>query len=150
MSENARKLTMCLVFLLFFSFVSQVVADDPVRIHAAIITASNQGNDFNLDNDAYRDQLIKLFSYSNYQQNANLSLDLIQGTETKTQLPDGYELVLNLQGKEEGRILVHAVIQKDNKQYVNTVLSILEQGVVFLGGAPVQGGELIIVLETGF
>jgi len=127
---------------------SLVFAQQTAPIHVTVLVASRQGSDFDLDNDAYRDQLIQLFSYSSYHQKKELRAELKKAERTIIPLPDGFELVLTLQGQEEGRIFVQALIRKGRKQYVDSTLSILTPGVVFLGGPAVQDGTLIIVLES--
>lgn len=122
-------------------------ADAPVRVKGTIITASNNGSDYDLDNDAYRDQLIKLFSYTRYHQIDQFSTQLQKAERQKITLPGGYELVLTLLEQEGDRTLIQALIRKDGTQYVDTVLSILGAGVAFLGGPPVEEGVLIIMLE---
>ena len=136
----------------FFCTASPARAEEVTQIksNVTILVASNEGNDFNLVNDAYRDELIKLFSYTSYNQVDALRRDLVRGVAQKINLPEGYELLLTLQGKENGRVQVQAVIRKAGVQYVDTMLSILMPGVVFVGGPPVEKGSLIIVLETGF
>ena len=126
------------------------MAGHDVNLHAAVIVASNKGSDFNLVNDAYRDQLIQLFSYSSYHQIEDFSRSLRKGKKETFDLPEDYKLLLTLHGIEKGRVMVQAVIHKGNKQYMDTTVSILRPGVVFLGGPPAAGGVLIIVLETGF
>lgn len=124
---------------------------DLIELHGTIVTASNNGNDFNIVNDTFRDELMKLFSYSDYNQEREFVLKLVKAERQRLELPGGYELILTLQGKEKGRIYVQAVIRKDNEQYLDTVLSILNPGVVFVGGPSVpEKGDLIIILETGF
>ncbi|MBN1687520.1 MAG: hypothetical protein JW893_00310 [Candidatus Omnitrophica bacterium] len=126
-------------------------AAERVRVKVQVLTASNEGTDFNLVNDAYRDQLIELFSYSHYEQEEPVLVSLQRAERSKIDLPDGYELILTLQAVESNRVLVQALIRREGRQYVDTVLSILNPGVVFLGGPPVgANGALIIVLETGF
>ena len=142
-------------FLVFTFLVTVSVARaqdvTQIKANATILVASNQGNDFNLVNDAYRDELIKLFSYTSYNQVNAVRRDLVRGVAQKINLPEGYELLLTLQeGKESGPLQVHALIRKGEVQYVDTVLAIMQPGVVFVGGPPVQNGNLIIVLETGF
>lgn len=146
------KLWIGLTVSLFFCSSTLVNADNVTQIKAnvTILVASNEGNDFNLINDAYRDELIKLFSYTSYNQVNAVRRDLVREVPQKINLPEGYELLLTLQGKEEGRMQVRALVQKQGVQYVDTVLSILQPGVVFLGGPPVTEGALIIILETGF
>lgn len=123
----------------------------PLEIHGTIVTASNNGSDFNIVNDTFRDELMKLFSYSAYNQEKEFVLKLIKSERQRMELPGGYELILTLQDIEQGRVYVQAVIRKDNEQYLDTVLSILNPGVVFVGGPAVPDkGDLIIVLETGF
>ena len=135
--------------LVFGVFTAFAVADQSVRVHVTILIASNEGDDFNLVNDAYRDQLIELFSYSAYRQIETVPAMLNRAERVRLPLPDDFELVLTLQGTERGRILVQSLIRKDGLQYLDTILSILDPGVVFLGGPPAQEGSLIIVLETG-
>ncbi len=135
-------------FLVLLSFVPSTYAQQTAPLHVTVLVASRQGSDFDLDNDAYRDQLIQLFSYSSYHQKKELRADLKKGERTVVPLPDGYELVLTLQDQEKGRIFIQALIRKGRDQYVDSVLSILTPGVVFLGGPAVQGGTLIIVLES--
>ncbi len=140
-----------LLTALVFAFPSVPCrAEEAVRVHTTILVASNNGNDFNLVNDAYRDQLIQLFSYTAYTQVDDINSDLANLQPKVLDLPDGYQLTLTLTKVEKGRVMVQAGIRKDNKEYLDTVVSILRPGVVFLGGPPAQGGALIIVLETGF
>lgn len=125
--------------------------DTPLEIHGTIVTASNNGTDFNIVNDTFRDELMKLFSYSAYEQDREFVLKLVKSERQRMELPGGYELMLTLQDVEKGRVYIQAVIRKDNEQYLDTVLSILNPGVVFVGGPAVpEKGDLIIVLETGF
>ena len=139
-----------LVTALFFIFQPFSFSDETIRVHVTVLIASNEGSDFSLVNDAYRDQLIQLFSYTSYHQAKEYSVDLRKSERQKLDLPGAYELLLNLQGVEKGRAMVQALIRKETTQYVDTVLSILRPGVVFVGGPDVGKGALIIVLETGF
>ena len=147
------RLRMPLLFVMFSlllgsSLVSDAFADTAVPLHVTILSASQGGSDFNLDNDAYRDQLIQLFSYRSYQQKKDLNVDLKKGERVLVPLSDGYELILTLQDQENGRIHVQALIRKGREQYMDSVLAILTPGVVFLGGPSVSEGTLIIVLES--
>jgi len=137
-------------FLLFFLLLPIAGAESTVRVNATVLIASNEGSDFDLDNDVFRDDLIELFSYSAYRQIDVSSLDLKRAERVKLDITGGYELMLTLQGEEKDRILIQAVIRKDGKPYVDTILSVLSPGVAFLGGPEVFEGTLIIVLETGF
>ncbi len=143
------------LFVLGVFFASLLVnpsarAEESARLRIGILIASNEGNEYDLDNDAYRDQLIQLFSYTSYHQTGSFLKSLKKSKREKIKLSEGYELILTLQGTEKGRISVQAVIRKGKQQYVDTVLSILKPGVVFVGGPPVAVGSLIIILETGF
>lgn len=138
-------------FLLTVSSALPAYAAAPIaQIHVTFLIASNEGNDFNLVNDAYRDQLLKLFSYTSYTQIDDVLTNLERAKRETLELPDGYQLMLTLQDVEKGRVQVQAMIRKENTRYLDTVVSILRPGVVFLGGPSAQGGTLIIVLETGF
>jgi hypothetical protein len=120
------------------------------RAAVTVLVASNEGADFDLVNDAYRDQLINLFSYTSYKQTDQQAVELKRGERAEIALPEGYELVLTYQGAENGRHLVNALIRRERQQFVNTILSIVKPGVVFLGGPPVKEGVLILVVEMGF
>jgi len=135
------------VSLLCFTH-STLHADPTERMVVTILQASNEGSDFDLDNDDFRDQLIQLFSYTAYQQKDQVQVHLQRAQRQKISLPYGYELLLNLQGVEEKRLMVQAVIRKGNTAYVDTVLAILKPGVVFVGGPPSNGGVLILVIEA--
>lgn len=140
-----------LVAGILFNFNTPVHAEvEQAKVKVTILTASNQGNDFDIVNDAFRDRLIKLFAYSSYHQIKEETVDLSKAERRHMDLPGKYELILTLHGLEKERVLVQAMVRKDNKQYVDTVLSILKPGVVFLGGPSADEGDLIIVLETGF
>ena len=127
-----------------------IYAQEAERITGTVLIASNVGTDIEIDNDDYRDQLIELFSYSSYRQEDSFVLNLERGKSSKVVLPSGYDLKLAFQGLEEDRALVQAVIRKEGRNYVHTVLSIQKPGVVFLGGPPTADGVLILVLEAGF
>ena len=137
-------------FFLGVSVSSGEETVNQIKANVTVLVASNHGNDFNLINDAYRDELIQLFSYTSYNQVNAVRRDLVRGVPQRIDLPESYELLLTLQGRENGRFQVQAVIRKGGVQYVDTILSILEPGVVFVGGPQVEKGALIIVLETGF
>ena len=136
----------------FLPIVSSAQAEDTavVKTNVTILEASNEGSDFNLVNDAYRDELIKLFSYTSYNQVDTVLRELKKAVREKIDLPEGYELLLTLHNQEKGRVQVQALIRKKGVAYMDTVVSILQPGVVFVGGPPVKKGALIIVLETGF
>jgi hypothetical protein len=139
-----------LLFTAFLISIPAVNAEGTVKVQAAMVIASNEGNDFDLVNDDYRDELIKLFSYSAYRQIDSVSRGLKKAVREKIDIEGGYELILTLQGVEEGRVMIQAVIRKEGRQYVDTVLSILKPGVVFVGGPPMGKGALIIILEAGY
>ena len=142
------------IFLVMTAFLMMMApplqAGETAKIHATILIASDQGNDFNLTNDTYRDQLSKLFSYKSYKQIDDMLTNLERSKREVLNLPDGYQLILTLNNVEKGRVQVQAMIRKGNLRYLDTIVSILRPGVVFLGGPEAQGGALIIVLETGF
>lgn len=147
-------LKLFLLFFTFFSFLgprsSVLGTEATVPIRVTVIIASNEGNDFDLVNDEYRDQLIELFSYKAYRQVDEAARKLERSRREKVALPDGYELVLTLQEVEKSRVNLQAVIRRGNKQYVDTILSVARPGVVFVGGPPAGKGAIIIVLETEF
>lgn len=151
--EIMNKIIPSVIAMLLFAvgFSSSAPADTPKeRVQLTYIVASNTGNDFNLDNDAYRDQMMKLFSYTSYQQLDRDLVELARAEREKVALPDGYELLLTYQGADRDRYMLQAVIRKGGQVYVDTVLSVLKPGVVFLGGPPTDQGDLIIILEMGF
>jgi len=140
----------CCVIMPLMARADAMHAGDTVKVNVTVIIASNEGNDYNMDNDEFRDRLIKLFSYTNYEQVNSEALQLKRAERVKMTLPDGYELWLTLQNHEEDRILIQAVVMKNGTQFVDTILSVLTPGVAFLGGPPLSEGTLIIVLENGF
>jgi len=133
-----------------FSRVNAAQAEETVKVTATVIVASNEGNDFDLDNDAFRDQLIDLFSYSAYKQLDAHAVELKRHMSVNIDMVDGYVLHLTFQGQENDRVLIQADIRKGGKEYVDTVLAIHSPSAAFLGGPPVSKGTLIIVLETGY
>lgn len=125
--------------------------DETIKAKVTVLVASNRGTDMNLVNDDYKDELIKLFSYTDYQEVNVQAVDLQKSNRIKIDLPERYELVLTYQGQEDTRSLVQALIRKNTTQYVFTVLSMLPEGVVFLGGPPLANGDIVvIVLEKSF
>ncbi len=141
---------MCLSFfaLGLMTNMPLLEAGHQARVVVTVLTASNEGADFDLDNDQYRDQLIKLFSYSSYHQQNQFAFEMNKAVRNHVELLEGYELTVTLQNRERDRILVEALIRKEGKQYVNTVLSIMHGGVAFLGGPMTSEGALILVIES--
>ncbi len=139
-------ITLCLLFSVI-SLAFLEAAEEGHKLRLTLLTASNEGTDFDLDNDEYRDRLIQLFSYRSYKQ-VNQEIVTVKKPERQViPLLEGYELVLLLQDEQKYRIEVQAVIMKEGVPYVNTVLSILEEGVVFIGGPNTSQGALILALE---
>ena len=120
------------------------------RVLVTVLAASNQGTEMDLDNDAYRDEMIRLFSYSSYIQLDQKELFLKTGETSGVVLPGEYEMLLTLQGTENDRRRVHAMVRKGDTAFADMVLLIRKPGVAFLGGPPLEKGDLIIVLEMGF
>jgi len=136
--------------LLFFFCSPSEQLQAAERINLTYIVASNEGTDIDLDNDAYRDEMIRLFSYSSYRQLDQRAVELESQQPQTVSIPEGYELVLTVRESQPERNTVQAVIRKGGQTYVDTVLTLVKPGVFFLGGPPAEKGALIIVLEMGF
>jgi len=140
-------------FLAFFIFAS-IIFLPPLRASErtmlTYIVASNEGRDFDLDNDAYRDRLLSLFSYTSYHQVDQAVIELEKNEPQTVDLPGGYEMMLDLQTIENDRRQIHAIIRGGGAVYLDTVLSVMKPGVLFIGGPTTPEGVLIIVLEIGF
>ena len=128
--------------------VPSLRADETVVAKVTIIVASNKGNDFNLENDAFRDQLKQVFSYSSYEQVKEYSLRLEKVKQEVLTIPGDYQFVLTYRGQQRGKTLIGALIQKDGRKFLSTDVIINGTGPVFLGGPPLDSGELLIVIET--
>ena len=133
-------------FYFLFLFASLLHAE-PLTTKVTVIVASNHGTDFDLENDAYRDQLIKLFSYTSYQQTNQYSIRLEEGKQESLSIAGNYELILTLYKQEKNRNILRAMIQKNGQQVLNTELSLTGSGPVFLGGPPTEAGDLLLVIE---
>lgn len=140
--------SICLLALLIHSNVAS--AETSNRMIVTMVVASNSGNDFNLDNDAYRDKLLQLFSYSSYVQKEIKKLHMEVGKTQNLDLLEGYNLELTLKQDDGGKILARAVIIKDHKIYIDTELSIAKPGIFFMGGPKLETGDLILILEAGY
>lgn len=149
MNRYLKPLSVAL-FLLGILALPAPAAHAGERLALTTIVASNQGNDFDLDNDAYRDQIMRLFSYKSYKQINQEAVLLEPGVAHEQAIHGGYTLYLKLISVGNQQDRVHALIKKDNMEYVDTVLTVEKPGVVFLGGPGVPEGDLIIVLEMGF
>lgn len=117
------------------------------KVVVTILVASNEGSDFNLDNDEYRDELIKLFSYSSYTQSDQVSIDLEAGQSSDKTIVGDYLLSLALTEIAGDEASVSVKVSKEGKDYVDTTLGIKSPGTAFVGGPPENGGVVILVLE---
>ncbi len=145
-----KKLTATFCLLAFLLQPSILQAQNSNRMIVTMVVASNEGSDFNLDNDAYRDKLLKLFSYSSYTQKDLKKLDMTLGETQSLDLLEGYALQLTLKEDKGSSIVARAVITKNNKSYIDTELSIAKPGVFFMGGPTLSTGDLILILENGY
>lgn len=139
---------LCLFALSFQS--TPTFAGTSNRMIITMVVAANSGSDFNMDNDAYRDKLMKLFSYSSYIQKDLKKLDMAVGKTQNLDLLEGYNLELTMKQDDGKKILVRAVIIKNHKIYIDTELSIEKPGVFFMGGPTLTTGDLILILENGY
>ena len=142
-----KSLILLSAYLFLMSSAPLFAQESPLKVKMTILLASNEGNDINLVNDAYKDQLINLFSYRSYEEVDVKAVELAKSERVKVGLPEGYELLLTYQGNEGDRSLVQALIRKEATQFVFTVLSMAQEGVAVLGGPPAGKGVLVIVLE---
>lgn len=133
-------------FLLSISFPASAAPAENVVV--TVLTASYAGDDFNFDNDAYRDKLVQLFSYSSYEQENQLLIPLERSKRTKEMLPGDYELMLTLQDAKDNRMSLQVIIRKGDTIFLDTVMSIMKPGTLFIGGPKVEKGVLILVLEA--
>ncbi len=137
MMQSIRKNPGITVFsvlmLLQFMAAAPASAADGAKIKATVIIASHEGGENLLDGYAYADQLKSLFSYSSYRRVGADAFTLARSERRTIDLAQGYELVLTLQAIEEKRILLQAVIRKDDTVFLDTVAAVQKPGVVFLG-----------------
>ena len=137
-----------LLFLGFIFLCSQThVYAESLMTKVTVIIASNQGNDFDLENDAYRDKLIALFSYTSYKQVNQYSIRLEEGKQQSLALADGYQLSMTLYKQAKDRNVLRVLIQKENRTHLSTELSLSGNGPVFLGGPPAHSGDLLLAIE---
>ena len=87
------KLAALTLLSLFMVYSPAKAEEASARIQATVLIASNEGSDFDLTNDAYRDELIKLFSYSAYHQMDQFDRVLNKSAREKIDLEGGYELL---------------------------------------------------------
>ncbi len=139
---------LCLVLLLAQSPLAR--AQDSNRMIVTMVVASNEGKDFNMDNDAYRDKLTQIFSYSSYSQKDIKKIDMKLNQTNNLDLLDGYNLELTMKEDTGSKIIARAAIIKDHKIYIDTELSIAKPGVFFMGGPTLSTGDLILILENGY
>ena len=118
-----------------------------LTLKVAVILASNEGSDFDFENDAYRDQLIRLFSYTAYKQIKGYSIALEEREQELIAMPSDYELILTFRRSEGEKVFIHALIQKGGKKFLDTEFSILGPAPVFLGGPPLDSGNLVLAIE---
>ena len=140
-------LSLAVLFLGFTVSLPHAFATEKAGFIVTMVAASNEGNDIGLDNDDYRDELIQLFSYTTYKQLDLKKIYLTQGAKTSLELPDGYELSAQMPGLEKDVASLKVNISKDQKEFVNTTLSIRSGGVTFVGGPPTEEGVLILIIE---
>ena len=132
--------------MMFFLAASSLHAA-ALNTKVTVIVASNNGSDIDIENDQYRDQVIKLFSYSSYIQKSQSSVQLEEGKPAAVALEGGYELSLTLYRQEGERKIIRALIKKGAQTILNTEMAITGAGPVFMGGPPAESGDLLIVVE---
>ncbi len=142
--------TACVFLSLMGMFLAIPSAHAAERLTITCIAASNNGHDFDIDNDAYRDQIMRLFAYKSYDQLGLAAVNLEPGVASEMKIPGDYDLYLKLISVENHQDRVHVLIKKGGMEYVDTILTLTKPGVVFLGGPKMDEGDLIIVLEMGF
>jgi len=145
-----KKLTVAVCLFALLLIPSMTQAQNSNRMIVTMVVASNSDNDFNMDNDAYRDKLTQLFSYSSYVQSDLKKLDMTLGETQNLALLEGYSLTLTLKEDKGSSIVARATITKDNKDYIDTELSIAKPGIFFMGGPTLSTGDLILILENGY
>jgi hypothetical protein len=136
--KSARHLLGFVLVVFIFAAMS-AEAEAAIRVKVAAIVASNEGSEFDLVNDNYRDELIKLFSYTEYHQKMEELIHLEPGQDEVLEIPGEYSLTLNLKGGEGNVKQIQARIEKDGKSYLDTQVSVLGS----------ESGDLILVVETG-
>lgn len=142
-----KQIAFFLVLLGVLGFVPKLYAQGPVHFKVTVLVASNQGSDFDLENDQFKDRLIQLFSYTSYRQLKAYSVTLSPTEAQALSIPGEYELKLHLKDHRAGEAALHVVIEKGGTRFLETDVSLRGQAPLFLGGPPFDSGVLIVALE---
>ena len=146
--SQKMKLGLWILAALFPLVSTPLYAEESVIAKVTVIVASNQGSDFDLENDAFRDQLIQIFSYKSYKQVKEYSIHLEKVKREVLSIPGDYEFVMAYRGQDQGKVRIGALIQKGGRKFLNTEVTIIGTGPIFLGGPPTESGDLLLVIET--
>lgn len=127
---------------------SCVLADGPqvVTVKALMIQAQNESAPIDRRLEQVEFKLRRVFGFQFYKYVAEGSITLSPGAQGTIALDNGHRLVVQLAGGSRNKAEVRWF--QDQRPLLSTSVKLSRDGPLVLGGVPVDGGKLIVVLTA--
>ena len=128
----------------------KVWAETTIDLSVKIILASQKSGQSDPSLKRFKDELDDLFRYSSYKLLSRDNLKLNQKKSGMIALPGNRSMKITSQGISGGRVTLQEEMFKDNRQIFQTVVRLLNDSEVTVGGPKHEDGNLLINIFASF
>ena len=152
---GGMKEKLCLIYVFFFIMatiwpVCRVFAAGNISVRVTAILASQGAAHVDSDLKGMVSELRQIFKYSSYRSLGRHSMNLAIGQTGTASLAGGHLLKITPTRIDGNRSELQLAIFRNNQPVFQTVVQLLNNGSLFVGGPNYQGGYLLFNLYNRF
>ena len=125
-------------------------AEPTIELSVKIILASQKPGRDDPSLKSFTNEMKDVFGYSSYKLLSRANLRLNQKKSGTISLPGNRSLKITSKGISENRVTLQVEMFKDNRQIFQTVVRLLNDSEVTLGGPKHEDGNLLINIYASF
>ena len=150
MKMNRIALTCIIIVSILITQGDEVWSETSINLNVQTILASQKPGRDDPSLKRFKSGVKDVFSYSSYKLLSRDDLKLNQKNSGRISLPGKRSMRITSKGISENRVTLQVEIFKDNKQIFQTVVRLLNNSEVTVGGPKHEDGNLLINIFASF
>ncbi len=128
----------------------QAWSETTINLSVKTILASQKPGQSDPNLKSFKDGMKDIFGYSSYKLLSRDNLKLNQNSSGRISLPGNRSMKITSKGIDGNRVTLQVEIFRDNKQIFQTVVGLLNDSEVTVGGPKHEDGNLLINIFASF